>query len=303
MIVAITGGTGFIGRNLLDLHLKLGDKVKVLTRKSLENNKNVKYFYGNLSDPKIDLYEFVNDIDIFYHCAGEIKNKLSMYELHVNGTQKLVNVAKGRIKRWVQLSSVGAYGPCRSKVIDETALLQPQGIYEETKVKADNIVINSGIPYVILRPSNVFGMNMPNQSLYQLINMIKKGNFFYIGKKGALVNFINVDDVVKALYLCGTHKNSLGKIYNLSQTITLENMISSFLLGLGIEKKFKRLPESPIRLLTKLFEVFPSFPLTTSRIDALTNRCSYNSNKIISELGFKFKYKLEESFQFIARQK
>ena len=103
--------------------------------------------------------------------------------------------------------------------------------------------------------------------------------------------------------MCGHHKNSLGEVYNLSQTITLEKMISSLSLGLGVENKFKRLPEFPIRILTKLFEIFPNFPLTTSRIDALTNRCSYNSNKIISELDFKFKYKLEESFQLLARQK
>ena len=303
MIVAITGGGGFIGKQLVNRHIQQGDQVRLLSRKAPLRGVNVQYFPGDLSSLNVDLSSFLDNVDILYHCAGEINDESLMQELHVNGTQRLVNAAQGKISRWVQLSSVGVYGACRDGTITEDSKEQPLGIYEQTKTESDKIVKNSGIPCVILRPSNVFGVDMINQSIFQLISMISKGLFFYLGKKGVLVNYVAVEDVVEALHLCGNHDNALGEIYNISQTTVIEEMVLSFSIGLGVQGKFLRLPEFPIRALVKIFAIFPKFPLTTTRIDALTNRCTYKSNKIMEELGFKFKSTLEESFQLIARKK
>jgi nucleoside-diphosphate-sugar epimerase len=303
MIIAITGGSGFIGSLLVDKFLKQSNQVRLLSRNTRAERKNVQYFLGDLSNPSVDLSGFLDGVDILYHCAGEVKNESSMQELHVNGTQRLADAAQGKVSRWVQLSSVGAYGACRDGTITEDSKEQPFGVYERTKTESDKIVKKSGISYAILRPSNVFGMEMTNQSLFQLISIINKGLFFYLGRKGALVNYIAVEDVVEALFLCGNRDNALGEIYNLSQTITIEKMVLSFSLGLGIEGRFLRLPEFPIRVLTKVFTIFSKFPLSTTRIDALTSRCTYKSNKIIEELNFEFKSTLEESFQLIARKK
>jgi nucleoside-diphosphate-sugar epimerase len=303
MIIAITGGSGFIGSLLVDKFLKQSNQVRLLSRNTRAERKNVQYFLGDLSNPSVDLSGFLDGVDILYHCAGEVSNESLMQELHVNGTQRLADAAQGKIGRWVQLSSVGAYGACRDGTITEDSKEQPFGVYERTKTESDKIVTNSGIPFVILRPSNVFGIKMTNQSLFQLIGMINKGLFFYLGKRGVLINYIDVEDVVEALFLCGNRDNALGEIYNLSQTIEIEKMVLSFSFVLGVKSKFLRLPEFPIRALVKIFAIFPKFPLTTTRIDALTSRCTYKSNKIIEELNFKFKSTLEESFQLIARKK
>lgn len=303
MIIAITGGSGFIGSLLINKHLLQGDQVRILSRKPPLKAINVQYFPGDLSNSDVDLSSFVDNVDILYHCAGEVKNESLMQELHVNGTQRLADAAQGKISRWVQLSSVGAYGACRDGTITEDSKEQPFGVYERTKTESDKIVKKSGISYAILRPSNVFGVEMTNQSLFQLISMINKGLFFYLGRKGALANYVAVEDVAEALFLCGNRDNALGEIYNLSQTIAIEKMVFSFSIGLGVKGKFLRLPEFPIRALVKIFAIFPKFPLTTTRIDALTCRCTYKSNKIMEELGFKFKSTLEESFQLIARKK
>jgi nucleoside-diphosphate-sugar epimerase len=303
MIIAITGGSGFIGSLLVDKFLKQSNQVRLLSRNTRAERKNVQYFLGDLSNPSVDLSGFLDGVDILYHCAGEVSNESLMQELHVNGTQRLADAAQGKIGRWVQLSSVGAYGACRDGTITEDSKEQPFGVYERTKTESDKIVKKSGIPFVILRPSNVFGIKMTNQSLFQLIGMINKGLFFYLGKRGVLINYIDVEDVVEALFLCGNRDNALGEIYNLSQTIEIEKMVLSFSFVLGVKSKFLRLPEFPIRALVKIFAIFPKFPLTTTRIDALTSRCTYKSNKIIEELNFKFKSTLEESFQLIARKK
>ena len=133
--------------------------------------------------------------------------------------------------------------------------------------------------------------------------MIRKGYFVFLGKRESLANYVHVDDVVNALICCAKANISLGQIYNLSQTIKIEEMVKAILLGLGVDHKFMRIPELPVRLLVKFFEKLPGFPLTLSRIDALTFKSQYDSKKIIEELNFEFSSKLEEHFQLLAKLK
>jgi len=304
MIIAITGGGGFIGSLLVDKHLKQGDQVRLLSRNTLLERKNLQYFFGDLSNSSVDLSDFVNGVDILYHCAGEVNNKSLMQELHVNGTQRLVDAAQGKIGRWVQLSSVGVYGACRDGTITEDSKEQPFGIYEQTKTESDMIIKNSGIPCVILRPSNVFGIDMPNQSLRGLLRTIQKGLFFYIGKEDkSLVNYVHIADVVEALMCCGSDDKALGEVFNLSQSETVEKMITSFASGIGSDKKILRLPEIVVRVLVSVFGKIPKFPLTSSRVDALTGRCVYDSIKVQKILGFKYSMTLEERFVLFSKQK
>jgi nucleoside-diphosphate-sugar epimerase len=297
MIVSITGGNGFIGQHLVLKHILLGDEVRLLTRHVSTPVSGVNYYHGDLLDSDCNLSSFVDGADLLYHCAGEINNQLLMYNLHVDGTKRLIDSANGRIGRWVQLSSVGVYGPCRNGVITEGSQENPCGTYEQTKSESDHLVINSGLPYVILRPSNVFGALMRNQSLLQLIKMLRRGLFFYIGKPGVLVNYIHVDDVVEALILCGRENLALGQIYNLSQTTEIEHMIDALSYGLNIGNNPIRLPEMFVRMLVAAFGWIPGFPLTLSRVDALTGHCRYSSSKIMSNLGFEFGDSLEDRFR------
>ena len=303
MIVSITGGGGFVGEHLVERYLEQRAEVRLLSRRPSLSHDGVNYFVGDLSKPGSDFSDFVNGADVIFHCAGEIKDETLMQQLHVNGTQQLLEASKGRVGRWIQLSSVGAYGVCRKDVVTEESPERPLRIYEQTKTEADRIVKKSGIPYVILRPSAVFGLKMRNKSLYQLLNMVKKGLFFYLGKEGALVNYVHVKDVVEALVLCAKDDRALGNTYNLSQTIKIEKMVNSFLSGLNIERRPLRFPERPIRLIANYFGLLPGFPLTVSRIDALTGFCCYDSKKIIEELDFKFDSSLEDSFKFFASKK
>ena len=297
MIIAITGGGGFIGKKLVDRHIQQGDQVRLLSRKSPLRSVNVQYFLGDLSSLNVDLSSFLDNVDILYHCAGEINDESLMQELHVNGTQRLVNAAQGKISRWVQLSSVGVYGACRDGTITEDSKEQPLGIYEQTKTESDKIVKNSGIPYAILRPSNVFANDMSNQSLRGLLRTVYRGLFFFIGKENKyLVNYIHVTDVVNALMCCGSNDKALGEVFNLSQLTTVEKMITSFAFGMGSNKKILRLPEGIVRVVAGIFRHIPRFPLTSSRIDALTGHCEYDSSKIVNMLDFKFGSTLEERF-------
>lgn len=300
MIVSVTGASGFIGIELIKRLIKLGFHIKVLSRKNHSHIPHVETFLADLTDPTSNFDNFLDGADVLYNCAGEVNDESLMRKLHVDGTKLLLKQAKGRVGRWVQLSSVGGYGACRRGIVTEESPERPLGVYEQTKTEADAIVKRSGIPYVILRPSNVFGLTMHNQSLFQLVEMIRKGLFFYLGRAGALVNYVHVEDVVEALLNIGSNNRALGNIYNLSQTTEVEQMVKSFLSGLDIERQPFRLPEWPIRKLAQVVGRIPGSPLTVPRIDALTGSCQYDSNKIREELCFEFISTLESRFSQFA---
>jgi len=303
MIVAVTGGTGFIGSALVDQLLHDGNEVRVLTRNASYDKKGVTPILGDLLDESVELNEFVQDVDVFYNCCGELSDQSNMKSLHVDGTKKLLRVATGNVDRWVQLSSVGVYGRCRDGLITEESPEKPIGEYERTKAASDQLVKSSGIPCTILRPSTVFGRGMPNQSLHQLIRAITTGRFFYIGKRGAILNYVHVNDVVRALVLCGSDERDLGNAFNISQSIQIETMVEGLLSNQQTRRTIRRLPELPIRVLASGLGWFKMFPLSSSRIDALTGRHIYNSSKIQQELDFEFGATLEEHFKSFSAKK
>ena len=99
MLVAITGGCGFIGRRLVEKHIRRGDDVRVLSRRNLFPVEGVDVFVVDLCDFGSNLEAFADGADVLYHCAGEIHDESLMYELHVEGTRRLQEVAEGHIGR------------------------------------------------------------------------------------------------------------------------------------------------------------------------------------------------------------
>jgi nucleoside-diphosphate-sugar epimerase len=294
MKIAITGGSGFIGRKLVSRHLSQGDELRVLSRHSSSGDSNmkglVKWYQGDLlTNEKLE--SFVDGVDVLYHCAGEIHDENRMRALHVDGSKRLIKAATGRIGRWVQLSSVGAYGKKLDGIVSEQTDLNPSGIYEITKVESDCLVSRAArdgaFECVVLRPSNVYGAEMSNQSLYSFIEMIRRGWFFFIGEQGASANYIHVDNVVEGLLRCGMQAAARGQVYNLSDHRTMEEFVAIITKCLGSTKPTLRLPEWPVRQLIKLLANIKSFPLTAARVDALTGRALYATDKIEKELNYR----------------
>lgn len=191
MIVAITGGTGFIGRHLIARHCARGDQVRYLTRKSpSENVAGASAFVGDLTSPVEQLEEFARGADVMYHCAAELRDEAKMQQTNVRGTANLIAAAGGEIGRWVQLSSTGVYGrKTRGDVFEETAV-NPANAYEISKATADKVLLDASLQQdfscVVVRPSNVYATDMPNQSLFQLIGRSTGGCSFLLADQGPL---------------------------------------------------------------------------------------------------------------------
>lgn len=294
MIAAVTGGTGFVGQVLVSrlLRSRAFSEVRVLTRGQFSPD-GTRTFRGDLcQDP---LEPFLERVDVLFHCAGELQREEAMRAVHVEGTRRLLAAAGGRLWRWVQLSSVGVYGRgMRAGTVDESSPIAPEGAYETTKVQADRLV-HEAAAAVTLRPSIIFGPGMPNRSLYQLVETINRGLFFFIGH-GAIANYVYVDDVADALVTCGTATTAAG-VYNLSDDRPMEQFIGTIARELGKNAPRVRVPERLARVAARALQYIPGFPLTEPRIDALTRQVRYPSNRIQHELGYSFRVSIDEGLR------
>ena len=193
MRAAVTGASGFIGRVLIERLLAEGGDVTVLSRRAVETAPagKLRHVRGDLLDAGPHLAEFLRDSDVLFHCAGELYRPAVMEAVHVGGTRNLLTAiaeqATATRPHWIQLSSVGAYGPpqmgaAEPRVITEGAPPHPVGPYETTKTQADELVLAASqaglITQTIVRPANVFGEAMTNQSLRALRQMIRRGLVF-----------------------------------------------------------------------------------------------------------------------------
>lgn len=301
--VAITGGTGFIGRRLARRHLELGDIVRVLSRDPDavgRHEAGTANFAGDLASGAIPL-GFVENADVLYHCAAELRDAKAMAAVNVAGTQHLIEAATGRIGCWVQLSSAGVYGMVREGVVDEGSAVAPGNLYEETKASADRLVasgaVNGGFRYSILRPSNVFGPEMTSRALYRIASMIRRGQFFYIGPPGASANYIHAENVVDALLLCGSQAAAAGQVYNLNDYCTLEELVGVLAASLNVASPVRRLPRAPIELLARVSGWIPGNPLTMARVAAMTSRARYPIDKISNQLGYRHRVSLADGLR------
>jgi nucleoside-diphosphate-sugar epimerase len=293
MVVGITGASGFIGSALLQRHLEAGDRVRCLTRRArLDAARGAVTIQGDLSNPDASLIRFAEGLDVLYHCAAEVGHQDRMRAVNVEGTRALVQAAEGRIGRWVQLSSVGVYGPHRDGVVVEETPIGPVGTYEETKAAADSLVLDAArkdrlASTVILRPSIVFGEGMPNHSISQWAEVIDRGLFFFIGRPGASANYVHIRNVVDALVLCSTAPAAHGRVYNLSDWCTVEAFACAIADVLRRPRPAMRLPERPVRVAVRAVGRVARLPLTESRIDALVSRHRYPITRIQRELDFQ----------------
>ncbi|MET3107580.1 nucleoside-diphosphate-sugar epimerase [Oxalobacteraceae bacterium GrIS 2.11] len=300
MKVCVTGSAGFIGSILASRLRSDGVELRLLTRQVIADNDE--YFTADLTDNAASLQGLLDDVEVIYHCAGETKNIAKMASLHVLGTRKMLDAvsnhiaATGKPLHWVQLSSVGAYGPPKGRAdtvreILETTEAAPVGEYEVTKTQADELIIDYAqreplFTYSILRPSIVIGKNMTNQSVRSLVNVIRRKLFFYIGSTSAVATYVHVDDVVDALVLCGTDVRAKGQIFNLSNDCKLSEVVAAVAQRAGIAAPTLCVPERLLRVLVNVFSYAGKIPLTQDRIDAMVKRTRYSNEKIAKVLGY-----------------
>lgn len=290
MRVAVTGATGFIGGHVLHRLRADGHEIHALSRHPLPAGPGLRTFVGDLADSCQDWSAFLDGVEVLFHCAGLSTRNAEVRAVNVEGTLRLAATASRRIRRWVQLSSLGAYGRFQQGTILETTQETPADPYECSRADADRALREmagrSAFDLVILRPGIVFGPGMPQGFLHQWMRALRRHQFAFIGPKGASAPFIHVEDVARALLSCGFHPAAPGRTFNLALEATVEELVAGLCQGLDCPQPRLRLPLPPMRCLAALGDHWAGFPLTSSRVAALSTRVSYPIVQIQETLGF-----------------
>jgi NADH dehydrogenase len=164
MKILVTGGTGVIGAGAIPALLKAGHEVRLLSRGALrdaeEYPSGVEPWPADVTDESA-LQGAAERCDAVVHITGiveEIPPKLTFERINVGGAAKLVREAeRAGVRRFIYLSSLGA----------DTG----ESPYHKSKLAAENIVRESSLDWIVLRPGNVYGPG--DEVISTLLKMIR----------------------------------------------------------------------------------------------------------------------------------
>ena len=145
-ILAITGGTGFVGRTLIDLAVREGHEVRALTRRPQPDMARVTWVSGALDTP-LALTSLIRGADAVIHVAGVVNapDRAGFAAGNIAGTQAVVDAATSvGVQRFIHVSSLAAREPELSD-------------YGWSKAGAEHVVEASSLHWTIVRPTAIYG--------------------------------------------------------------------------------------------------------------------------------------------------
>ena len=162
MILAITGGTGFVGKRLIDRALVAGHRVRALTRRPQAAREGVEWIAGALDTPDA-LRDLATGAEAVVHVAGVVNapDKAGFVAGNVTGTQAVAAAAKAvGVPRFVHVSSLSAREPALST-------------YGWSKAEGEAAVLTAIPGAAVARPPAIYGPG--DLEMLELFRLAKKG--------------------------------------------------------------------------------------------------------------------------------
>jgi len=268
----ITGGSGFIGRNLLNaINFEDYDHIYCLGRKESETinqystKSNFTFLKGDISEPE-SYARFIQAVDIVVHLAALTGKAASEEYLKVNceGTKHLLEMS-GRhgVEKFIFISSIAA------------DFRNIEGYhYAQSKIEAEHAVMNSGLSFTILRPTIVTGVGA--SILNSFLQLAKAPVVPIFGDGRVKIQPVYIDDLVRCILYAVQSSALHGRTVTVAgpEQITIEAFIKA-LHGWTGGKKFRviHLPVGPIRKILLMLErkFLKYLPFTAGQLCTFTN--------------------------------
>ncbi|WP_339009874.1 NAD-dependent epimerase/dehydratase family protein [Aeromonas popoffii] len=245
MKVAITGGSGFIGKEFLK-HAAENFELLSISR-SEDSAFNCKVF-SNLFDVSA---KDLAGVDVIIHLAGIAHSKsISCIDYSVFNTNLTLHLAqeavKANVKRFVFVSSIGVNGLSTNQERflpnDKPA---PHNSYAKSKLDAEiglkAIECEKKLEIVIIRPTLVYGINAPgNFSL--LVRLVKLFPLLPFGLIDNKRDFISVQNLADLLVVCAKHPDAAGNIFLASDGYAVSTKDFTNAIARGLNKPIFQLP-------------------------------------------------------------
>ena len=297
-IACVTGATGMVGSRIVEMLLREGYSVRVLSRREDAGGSRVHHYKGDLANDGM-LQAFVSGAQLLFHCAAELNDVSRMRDVNMRGTERLIQaVRKSPIAYFCFISSAGVIGRTKKQWIDEETECNPQNEYEKSKWEAEQLVraCSAGCRVIVLRPTNVMDEKRPGPfSLPMRATWRDKLILFLKGAECAHV--LHAEDVAEAALFGVSQPDETGpQVYFVSRD---EDPVNTYA---DIWALFKSVTESRPIDAFRPFHLPLFFPYLLRMVwRGKGNRgdVRFSSKKLI-ERGFRFPLSLEEISRNIA---
>ncbi|MBC8059678.1 MAG: NAD-dependent epimerase/dehydratase family protein [Clostridiaceae bacterium] len=252
--ILIMGGTTFVSSSLAKFLIRKGYVVDILTRglisidyegfrEHLTCNRKSKNQIQQVLKERI--YDFIFDISAYSKEDVEIL---------------LSSIDTSRLKRYIFCSSGAVYKPTNLEMQEyfEKGENPNWGKYGIDKKEAEDFIINSGVPYIIFRPTYIYG---ENNNLYREIyffDRIKSNKTIPMPYgNNSKTQFIHIEDLVR-VFESAMHNKNCCKTYNVtnSELISWEDFIKACGEVIGENPVIKKIDITPINIETRSYFPF-----------------------------------------------
>ncbi|WP_341207470.1 NAD(P)-dependent oxidoreductase [uncultured Sphingomonas sp.] len=227
MILALTGGTGFVGGALIEQALAAGHPVRALARRPQPPRDGVTWIAGALDDAAA-ISALVSTADAVVHVAGAVNapDRAAFAAANIHGTRNVVDAARTwDVRRFVHVSSLAAREPALSN-------------YGWSKHEAEAVVRDSALDWTIIRPPGVYGPGDMEQR--DLFRAARRTGVVPTPPRGRL-SIIHVADLARLLLALADAPGDQA-IYEPSDGSTLSYADFARAIGTAVGRRIAPLP-------------------------------------------------------------
>jgi nucleoside-diphosphate-sugar epimerase len=301
MKVLITGGSGFLGINMVRYLLNKGvNDVVVLDIADFEYPEidRITFIKGDIRNTA-DVANAMSGVQMVIHTAAALPlyKEEDIFSTDVEGTKNLLQEAvKVGVERFVHISSTAVYGIPDHHPLVETDKLDGVGPYGKAKILAEEVCLgfrkkNLCIP--IIRPKSFIGPE--RLGVFALFyDWAKDGRGFpMIGSGNNRYQFLDVEDLCEAIYITLTaDKTIVNDTFNIGakRFTTMKEDYQVVLDAAGYGKKIKGFPAAPVIWTLRLLELLKISPLYKWVYETASTDSFVSIDKAERILGFTPKY-------------
>jgi nucleoside-diphosphate-sugar epimerase len=209
MKILVTGGTGFVGRHVVE-NLKKVHKIYVIGRNPQKGLKKVIYIPVDITDKDLLIQKTRKlDFEIIIHIGSFVPkdpffSSNESYAVNIIGTNNIAEVAKlHKVKKIVYLSSFSIYGKNDSELLTECSLANPVNPYALSKYCGERLLFflykQVGIDVVILRCAGIYGQDREEGAIGTFISQAIIDSSITVNNPFNSTDIIYIGDVVKAI--------------------------------------------------------------------------------------------------------
>lgn len=295
----ITGGSGFIGRNLISRLLDKKWEVRLLLhQREISLPEKCEIVKGDITHLH-SFAESLDGVDVVFHLAAALGASLikrnQFFHINAQGTQNILEAAEGMgVKKIIHFSSAGVLGKVEEKkVADEGYPPKPLSVYDKSKLAGEHVALRfaqQGMNVTVIRPGWVYGPG--DARTFKLIKAIARKRFVLVTKGLAWQTPIYIDDLIEGTLLC-SERGKPDEVYHIAgrEILTVRQIVEAIAAAVGTSIPGFTLPLTPVILsawaMEKKFRLFKrEAPLTPGKLAFFIHPKPLSSQKAENELGY-----------------